>query len=51
MVITVDNYIHLFFSPEKIEHYGKPDVTLKVGQKNLEFKVVKNNGLDIVLKE
>ena len=31
--------------------YAKPDVTFKIGQKNLELKPVKNEMVDVIIKE
>lgn len=35
LVITVDKWIHLFFSKEKTDQYARPDISIKATLKNL----------------
>ncbi len=50
MVITVDNFLHLFLNHSK-EKCGKPDITIKIGTKFLELKSGKDEILDIIKRE
>jgi hypothetical protein len=48
-VITVDNYLHLTFSPQRL--FSKPDITVKISAKTLEVRPAKDDFVDVVRKE
>ena len=50
LVITVDNFLHLFFNCQR-NLYNKPDLTIKIHAKWLEIKTLKDELVDIVKKE
>lgn len=50
IVITVDFWIHLFFSGEKSVGL-KPDISLKITSKELEIRSQKDEMIDLIKKE
>ena len=49
LVITVDNFLHVFFSRSNAQH-TKPDLTIKIHNKWLEVRPGKDEHLDIIKK-
>lgn len=49
IAITVDNFLHLTFSSGR--SITKPDITIKISNKTLEVKSIKDESVDIIKKE
>lgn len=49
IAITVDNFLHLTFNSGR--GITKPDITIKISNKALEVKLVKDDFVDIIKKD